>query len=189
MVADPLRLLHCSPVSDGAAAVLLCPLSRAKEFTDRPVKIRASGMATAAMALADRTDPAWLDAVHAAAARAYEMAKLGPQDIHVAEVHDCFAIAELCVLEALGFTERGRAGAATRAGETALGGRIPVNTSGGLKSKGHPVGATGVAQVIEIVEQLRGEAGERQVKDAAVGLAQNMGGSGASSVVHILERV
>jgi acetyl-CoA C-acetyltransferase len=189
LVADPLRLLHCSPVSDGAAAVLLCPLERAREFTDRPIRIRGSGMATSAMALADRKDPAFLDAVNLAANRAYAMAKLGPQDIHVAEVHDCFAIAELCVLEALCFVERGRAGEATRSGETALGGRIPVNTSGGLKSKGHPVGATGVAQVIEIVEQLRGEAGDRQVKDAAIGLTQNMGGSGASSVVHIFERV
>lgn len=189
LVADPLRLLHCSPVSDGAAAVLLCPLERAREFTDRPIRIRASGMATSAMALADRKDPAFLDAVSLSATRAYEMAKLGPQDIHVAEVHDCFAIAELCVLEALCFTERGRAGEATRAGETTLGGRIPVNTSGGLKSKGHPVGATGVAQVIEIVEQLRGDAGDRQVKNARVGLTQNMGGSGASSVVHIFERV
>jgi acetyl-CoA C-acetyltransferase len=189
LVADPLRLLHCSPVSDGGAAVLLCPLDRAREFTDRPIRIRASGMATSAMALADRKDPAFLDAVSLSATRAYQMAGLGPQDIHVAEVHDCFAIAELCVLEALCFTERGRAGQATRAGETALGGRIPVNTSGGLKSKGHPVGATGVAQVIEIVEQLRGDAGDRQVKNARVGLTQNMGGSGASSVVHIFERV
>jgi acetyl-CoA C-acetyltransferase len=189
LVADPLRLLHCSPVSDGAAAVLLCPLSRAPEFTARPIKIRGSGMATSAMALADRRDLAFLDAVQLAGNRAYEMARLGPRDIHVAEVHDCFAIAELCALEALCFTERGRAGEATRSGETALGGRIPINTSGGLKSKGHPVGATGVAQVIEIVEQLRGDAGDRQVKDAAIGLTQNMGGSGASSVVHIFERV
>jgi acetyl-CoA C-acetyltransferase len=189
LVADPLRLLHCSPVSDGAAAVLLCPLSRAREFTDRPIRIRGSGMASSALALAHRKDPAYLDVVNLAGARAYEMAGRGPQDIHVAEVHDCFSIAELCVLEALCFTERGRAGEATRSGETALGGRIPINTSGGLKAKGHPVGATGVAQVIEIVEQLRGEAGDRQVKDAAVGLTQCMGGSGASSVVHILERV
>jgi acetyl-CoA C-acetyltransferase len=189
MVAEPLRLLHCSPVSDGAAAVLVCPLDRAKEFTKRPIKIRASGMATSAMALADRKDPAYLDAVNLAGNRAFEMAHLGPRDIDVAEVHDCFAIAELCVLEALCFTERGEAGAATRAGETTIGGRLPINTSGGLKSKGHPVGATGVAQVIEIVEQLRGDAGERQVKDAKIGLAQNMGGSGASSVVHIFERV
>jgi acetyl-CoA C-acetyltransferase len=188
-VADPLRLLHCSPVSDGAAAVLLCPLARAKEFTDRPVKIRASGMATSSLALADRKDPAILDAVGLAGARAYQMARLGPADIDVAEVHDCFTIAEICVLEALCFVGAGQGGAAARMGETALGGRLPVNTSGGLKAKGHPVGATGVAQVIEIFEQLRGESGERQVPDAAYGLTQNMGGSGASAVVHILERV
>jgi acetyl-CoA C-acetyltransferase len=189
LVADPLRLLHCSPVSDGAAAVLLCALDRAKEFTDRPVKIRASGMATSSMALADRRDPAFLDAVSLSGSRAYHMAGLGPADIDVAEVHDCFSIAEICVLEALCFKEQGKGGEAARTGETALGGRLPVNPSGGLKSKGHPVGATGVAQVIEIVEQLRGEAGDRQVKDAAIGLTQNMGGSGGSSVVHIFERV
>lgn len=189
MVAEPLRLLHCSPVSDGAAAVLLCPMERAKEFTDRPVRIRGSGFATASMALAQRPDPAYLDAVGAAVGRAYQTAGVGPSDLDVVEVHDCFTIAELCVLEAACLAARGEAAALTRAGETSLGGRIPVNTSGGLKAKGHPVGATGVAQVIEIVEQLRGEAGERQVPDATVGMAQNMGGSGASSVVHILERV
>jgi acetyl-CoA C-acetyltransferase len=189
MVADPLRLLHCSPVSDGAAAVLVCPLERAREFTDKPVKLRGSGMATAPMALADRADPAFLDAVSLAACRAYEASGIGPSDLHVAEVHDCFAIAELCVLEALCIAPRGEAAELTRAGETTHGGRIPINTSGGLKSKGHPVGATGVAQVIEIVEQLRGEAGARQVKGATIGLTQNMGGSGASSVIHVFERV
>ncbi len=189
LVASPLRLLHCSPVSDGAAAVLLCPLDRAHEFTDRPVKIRGSGFATGSMALADRVDPAFLDAVGHAARRAYDMAGVAPSDVDVAEVHDCFSIAELCVLEALCFSERGGACELTRAGETALGGRLPVNTSGGLKSKGHPVGATGVAQTIEVFEQLRGDAGARQVKDATIGLAQNMGGSGASSLVHIFERV
>jgi acetyl-CoA C-acetyltransferase len=189
MVAEPLRLLHCSPVSDGAAAVLVCSLERAREFTDKPVKIRGSGLATASMALADRPDPAFLDAVSLAASRAYKAAGIGPADVQVAEVHDCFTIAELCAIEALCLTERGAAGEATRAGETALGGRVPINTSGGLKSKGHPVGATGVAQAIEIVEQLRGEAGDRQVEGASLGLCQNMGGSGASSVVHILERV
>jgi acetyl-CoA C-acetyltransferase len=117
------------------------------------------------------------------------MAGLGPTDIHVAEVHDCFTIAEICCIEALGFAEPGCGRVAAREGLTALGGRIPVNTSGGLKSKGHPVGATGIAQAIEIFEQLRGEAGERQVAGARIGLAQNMGGSGASSVVHILEGV
>jgi acetyl-CoA C-acetyltransferase len=188
-VADPLRLLHCSPVSDGAAAVLLCPLSRAKQFTDRPIKIRASAMATSSMALADRHDPSMLDAVTLAGTRAYQMAGLGPGDIDLAEVHDCFSIAEICAIEALCFVETGKGGAAARSGETALGGRLPVNTSGGLKSKGHPVGATGIAQAIEIVEQLRGEAGQRQVPGARIGLTQNMGGSGASAVVHIFERV
>ncbi|MHB8838749.1 MAG: thiolase domain-containing protein [Gemmatimonadaceae bacterium] len=189
MVADPLRLLHCSPVSDGAAAVVLCPLDEAKRYTDRPVRIRASAMATGAMALADRKDIAFLDAVQLSAQRAYTMAGLTPADMQLAEVHDCFAIAEICCIEALGLVELGKGRTAARTGETALGGRIPVNTSGGLKSKGHPVGATGIAQAIEICEQLRGEAGARQVKGARVGLAQNMGGSGASSVVHIFEGV
>jgi acetyl-CoA C-acetyltransferase len=185
-VAEPLRLLHCSPVSDGAAAVLLCPLDRAKEFTKNPVKILASAMATSSLALADRDDPAFLDAVQRSAERAYAMAGVGPGEIQVAEVHDCFSIAEICCTEALGLVERGRGGEAARSGDTALGGRIPVNTSGGLKSKGHPVGATGIAQAIEICDQLRGDAGKRQVGDAKIGLCQNMGGSGASSVVHIL---
>lgn len=188
-VAEPLRLLHCSPVSDGAAAVLLCPLDQARAYTERPVRIVASGFATSALALADRRDPAFLDAVALAGQRAYQMAGLGPREIQVAEVHDCFSIAEICCIEALGFVERGRGGAAARDGFTALGGCIPVNTSGGLKSKGHPVGATGIAQAIELFHQLRGEAGERQVANAHTGLAQTMGGSGASSVVHIFQGV
>ena len=189
MVAEPLRLLHCSPVTDGAAAVLLCPLEQAKQYTDRPVRILGSGLATSTMALADRKDPAFLDAVALAAQRAYAMAGIVPGDLDVVEVHDCFTIAEICCIEALGLFERGQGASAARSGATALGGKIPVNTSGGLKSKGHPVGATGIAQVIELFEQLRGEAGERQVDRAALGLAQNMGGSGASSVVHVLGRV
>lgn len=189
MVAEPLRLLHCSPVSDGAAAVLLCSLDRAREFTDRPVKIVASGLATGSMALADREDPAFLDSVQKSAERAYEMAGIGPREIQLAEVHDCFTIAEICCIEALGFVDRGKGGAAAREGFTAIGGCIPVNTSGGLKAKGHPVGATGVAQAIEVFRQLRGEAGERQVENARIGLTQNMGGSGASSVVHIYQGV
>lgn len=189
LVAEPLRLLHCSPVSDGAAAVLVCPLDQARSFTDSPVKIIGSGLATDTMALADRADPAALDAVQRAAQRAYDMAGVSPNDIDVAEVHDCFSIAEICCIEALGFVERGMGGGAAREGVTALGGRIPVNTSGGLKAKGHPVGATGVAQAIEIYQQLRGESGKRQVKDARIGLAQNMGGSGASCVVHVFEGV
>ncbi len=187
MVAYPLRLLHCSPVSDGAAAMLLCPLDQAHKYTDRPVKILGSGQATGPMALADRADPGFLEAVARSAERAYEMAGVGAADIQVAEVHDCFSIAEICCIEALGFVGRGQGARAARTGCTALGGRLPVNTSGGLKSKGHPVGATGIAQAIEIFEQLRGEAGERQVEGARIGLTQNMGGSGASSVVHVFE--
>jgi acetyl-CoA C-acetyltransferase len=189
MVAEPLRLLHCSPVTDGAAAVLLCPLDRASEFTDRPVKIIGSGLATGSMALADRPDPALLDSVQVSGERAFKMAGVGPRDVHVAEVHDCFSIAEICCIEALGFVERGKGGPAAKDGFTALGGCIPVNTSGGLKSKGHPVGATGIAQAIEVYEQLRGACGPRQVENARIGLTQNMGGSGASSVVHIFEGV
>ncbi|MHC4972402.1 MAG: thiolase domain-containing protein [Planctomycetota bacterium] len=188
IVAEPLRLLHCSPVTDGAAAVLLCPLSEAKKYTDRPVKILGSGMATSSLALAERANPAVLDAVQLAAERACKAAGVGPNDIDVAEVHDCFSIAEICCIEAIGLVDRGQGGSAARSGMTALGGKVPVNTSGGLKSKGHPVGTTGVSQAIEIFEQLRGDAGDRQVQDAKIGLTQNMGGSGASSVVHIFER-
>ncbi len=189
MVAEPLRVMHCSPVTDGAAAVILCPLEKAKDFNAHPVKIAGIGAATASLALHDRTDLCSLEAVRLAGQRAYKMAGKKPEDIDVAEVHDCFAIAEIMNIEALGFVPEGKGGPAVEAGETDLGGRIPVNMSGGLKSKGHPVGATGVAQVVEIYHQLRGESGERQVDGAKVGLAQNMGGTGASSVVHILEAI
>ena len=188
MVSEPLRLLHCSPVSDGAAALLLCPLDQADRYTDRPVKIIGSGLATSTLSLANRQDPAFLDSVQLSAERAYEMAGVGPGDIQLAEVHDCFCIAEICCIEALGLVEKGQGGQATASGFTALGGKVPVNTSGGLKSKGHPVGATGIAQAIEVFEQLQGRAGDRQVEGARVGLSQNMGGSGASSAVHIFER-
>lgn len=189
MVAEPLRMLHCSPVTDGGAAVLLCPLDQADKYTDKPVKIIGSGLATSSLALADRADPAVLDAVELSGQKAYKMAGVTPKDIQMAEVHDCFAIAEICCTEALGLVSKKEANKAASKGITALGGRIPVNTSGGLKSKGHPVGATGIAQAIEVFEQLRGEAGKRQVDGARIGLTQNMGGSGASSVVHIFEGV
>jgi acetyl-CoA C-acetyltransferase len=189
MVADPLRRFDCSPVTDGAAALVLTTVERARELAgDRPVvKITGSGMATDTISLAQRDDLSELGAVRKAGERAYRMAGRKPADIQLAEVHDCFSIAEIMATEALGFFERGQGGPAVENGETALTGSIPINTSGGLKSKGHPVGATGVAQAIEIVNQLRGEAGDRQVDGARVGLAQNMGGSGGSSVVHILE--
>jgi len=189
LVADPLHLLDCSPITDGAAALVIAGVDRAKEIAgDRPlVKITGSGLATDTISLANRRDLGELTAVRLAGERAYEMSGRSPQDVHVVEVHDCFTIAEIMATEALGFFDRGGGGSAVEQGLTALGGRIPVNPSGGLKAKGHPVGATGVAQVAEIVTQLRGEAGQRQVEGARVGLAQNMGGSGGSSVVHILE--
>ena len=189
MVADPLHILDCSPITDGAAAVVLCPLDKAKKLAgDRPViKIAGVGAATDTIALHQRPDMSWLGSTERAAKAAFDMAGVGPGEIDLAEVHDCFTIAEIMVIEALGFFERGKGNAAARDGLTALGGKIPVNTSGGLKSKGHPVGATGVAQIIEIATQLRGEAGDRQVDGARRGLTQNMGGTGGSSVVHVLE--
>ena len=188
MIADPLRILDCSPITDGAAAVVICPLDRAKTLGDRPpVKMIGSGHATDTIALHARPDITWLSATERAAEAAYKMAGVKPDQIDLAEVHDCFTIAEICVTEALGFVDRGKGGQAVESGFTALGGTIPVNTSGGLKSKGHPVGATGVAQIVELTKQLRGDAGDRQVEGARVGLAQNMGGSGGSTLVHILE--
>jgi acetyl-CoA C-acetyltransferase len=191
MVADPLRLLDCSPITDGAAAVILCPLEMARtKFKKHPlVTILASGAATDSLSLANREDIAYLKATEVAAERAYKMANLKPADMDFAEVHDCFTIAEICVTEALGFFDVGKGGDATLAGATALDGAKPINSSGGLKSKGHPVGATGAAQVVEVTHQLRGEAGKRQLKKARIGLTQNMGGSGGSTVVHIFKAV
>lgn len=189
MVAEPLRLLDCSPVTDGAAAVIVTSMEVAEKLGKPIVKVRAFGQATDALALHSRKDPATIPSVGLAAQRAYKMADLTPDQIDTVEVHDCFTIAELVATEELGLVERGKSGEAVSAGETRIGGRIPVNTSGGLKSKGHPVGASGIAQVIEVVDQLRGNAGERQVEGARIGMTQNMGGSGASCVVHILEGV
>jgi len=189
-VAEPLRLLHCSPITDGAAAVILCPLDLAKEkFKDHPlVVITGSGHATDTIALHSREDITTIKSATIAAQKAYEMAGVGPEDIDFAEVHDCFTIAEIMVTESIGFFEPGQGGPACERGETARDGSKPINTSGGLKSKGHPVGATGAAQIIEITHQLRGDAGKRQLDNPRRGLAQNMGGSGGSSLVHILER-
>ena len=190
LVADPLRLLDCSPVSDGGAAVILCPLDKAKKITGSYVKVKASSQASDTIALHSRKSLTTLNAVSSASSKAFGLAKLKPKDIDFAEVHDCFTIAEIVVSEDLGFFEKGRGGPAVHDGLTSLnGGKIPINTSGGLKSKGHPVGATGIAQIIELYEQLTGQAGKRQVKNARIGLAQNMGGSGASCVINILEAI
>jgi len=185
LVADPLRLFDCSPITDGAAAVILAPLERAREFTDTPVKVLATAQASDTIALHDRRDISCLDATVVAGERAFAMAGLPREKIDFLEVHDCFTIAEICAIEDLGFCRKGEAGILTAQGVTALDGDLPVNTSGGLKACGHPVGATGIKQVCEVVQQLRGEAGARQV-DGEIGLTHNVGGTGATVVVHIL---
>jgi len=190
MVADPLHLLDCSPVTDGGAAVILCSMDIAKKFTDSPVKIVASTQASDSISLYQRESFTTLNSVSKAAEKAYKLADLKPSDIDLAEVHDCFTISEIVVSEDLGFFEKGCGGPAVEEEKTSIEeGIIPINTSGGLKSKGHPVGATGIAQVIELYEQLTAQAGKRQVKDARIGMAQNMGGSGASCTINILEAV
>jgi acetyl-CoA C-acetyltransferase len=190
MIADPLTILDCSPITDGAACAILCPAEMAKKISSKPpVKIIGAGNATDTIALHDRSDFTTLNATVKAAERAYKMANLKPDDIDLAEVHDCFTIAEIIISEDIGFAKKGEGGKTVESGMTKIGGKKPINTSGGLKSKGHPVGATGVGQVVEIVHQLRGEAKDRQVKDAKIGLTQNMGGSGGSAVVHIMQAV
>ncbi|MDD1653884.1 MAG: thiolase domain-containing protein [Methanomicrobiales archaeon] len=189
LVADPLRLFDCSPITDGAAAVVVAPLDRAREFTDRFVKVRASAQASDTITLHDRADISRLDATVAAGRWALKDAGLTHRDIDLVEVHDCFTIAEICAIEDLGFCRKGDAGRLTEEGVTALDGDLPVNTSGGLKACGHPVGATGIKQVCEVVQQLRGEAGKRQVPDAAIGMTHNVGGTGATVAVHILEAI
>jgi acetyl-CoA C-acetyltransferase len=186
LVADPLRLFDCSPITDGAAAVILAPLERAREFTDTPVKVLASAQASDTISLHDRRDISTLDATIAAGKRAFTMAGLTQADIDLVEVHDCFTIAEICAIEDLGFCKKGEAGTMTSEGVTALNGDIPVNTSGGLKACGHPVGATGIKQIYEVVLQLRGEAQRRQIGGAEIGMTHNVGGTGATVAVHIL---
>jgi acetyl-CoA C-acetyltransferase len=187
IVADPLGLMDCAPVSDGAASIVLCAADIAKKYTEKPIKIIGSGQGSDTLALHARRDICTLDATVHAGKMAYKQAKITPKQINLAEVHDCFTIAEICAIEDLGFVKKGEGGKAVENKITTLDGSLPVNTSGGLKSKGHPVGATGVAQIVEITQQLRGEAGKRQVKDARIGLTHNVGGSGATCVVHILE--
>jgi len=188
MIADPLRLYYACPISDGAAAVVLCSMEKARKFTDKPVRIAGFGHATDVQTLQEREDPAVLKSVKLASQQAFKMAKLGPKDIDVIETHDAFEILEIVQSEDAGFFEKGKGHLAVERGVTALDGELPINPSGGLKAKGHPVGATGVAQIVELVWQLRSEAGERQVKDPKKAFACNFGGFGNNTVIHILER-
>lgn len=191
VVASPLKVFDCSPITDGAAAVILAPLEKAKEITpkDKIVKVAASEQATDTIALHDRKKITSLNAAKIAAEKAYARAKIKPEDVDVAEVHDCFTIAEIVATEDLGFFKPGEGGRAALEGETTFGGKIVINTSGGLKACGHPVGATGIKQLVEIAWQLRGEAEKTQVEDARIGLTHNVGGSGGTAVVHILTGV
>jgi acetyl-CoA C-acetyltransferase len=187
IVASPLKLFDCSLISDGASCVILTRPEMAKKFSDNPVYVLGSGQASDTIGLYERENLTSLKASVLASREAYKMAGIEPEDVDVAEVHDCFTIAELVAYEDLGFCAKGDGGRLIESGETKLTGSIPVNTSGGLKSKGHPVGATGVAQVYEVYLQLTGQADHRQVKDPKIGLTHNLGGHGSTSVVHVFK--
>ncbi|MFQ6009101.1 MAG: thiolase domain-containing protein [Candidatus Zixiibacteriota bacterium] len=189
MIADPLRILDCSPITDGAAAVIVASEEMAKKLGKPYIRVIGSGVGTDCIALAQREDVATIKATTLACKEALKMADKTIEDVQFAEVHDCFTIAEIMIAESIGKFEPGKAGPAILACETSLEGSFPMNPSGGLKAKGHPVGATGVAQVVEVYKQLTGQAENgRQIPNSPrVGMTQNMGGSGASSVVHIME--
>jgi len=188
VVADPLHLYDCCPVSDGAAAVLLTTEEIAKELKKPIVTIDGVGHATDTHTIQERSDPTDLKAVTIASKQAFTMAGIKPKDVDVAELHDAFTILEIAESEHAGFFPKGEGAKALEAGETRIGGKLPINPSGGLKSRGHPVGATGVAQAVELVWQLRGEAGERQVKKATTGFSLNFGGFGNNVLAFVLRR-
>lgn len=186
VVADPFRLLDCCPFSDGASAVVVASADLADSF-EEPVDVTGLGHSTDVVPVADKERPTATRSARDAASEAYDQANVGPDDVDFSEVHDCFTGAEVLATEALGFFPDGEGGPAAADGKTALDGSIPINPSGGLKAKGHPIGATGTAQIVELTEQLRNEAGDRQVTDASVGLAHNLGGDTASTLVTIME--
>jgi len=189
VVASPLKLYDCCPFSDGASSVILCNESFAKEHNKDYIQVIGSGRGGSSAALQGRKHLTTIPSTKIAAEAAYKMAGVTPKDIDFAEVHDCFTIAEIIDTEDLGFFEKGQGVQAVREGQTKRNGQIPINPSGGLKSKGHPIGATGVGQVVEVYDQLTGKAGERTVKDAKIGLTQNFGATGASCAVHIFQSV
>lgn len=188
MVAYPLKLYDCSLITDGSASVLLASEERAREITSTPVWVVGLGLATDSMGIGDRRTLTALPATEIAARKAYEMSGIRPSDVDVATVHDCFTIAEILAYEDLGFCSKGDGWKLIEEGATHIDGRIPVNLDGGLKSKGHPIGATGVSMAVEIAKQLRGEADKHQVRNAEIGLTHNVGGSGQIVAVHIFRR-
>ncbi len=189
MICDPINLLDSSPVCDGAAVVVLAPADAARTLAAAPVRIVASAVGTDTLAVHDRQDPLVLNGAVISTRRAYEQAEVGPDDVDLFELHDAFSIMAALSLEAAGFAGKGRGLRLALEGEIGIEGRVPIATMGGLKARGHPVGATGVYQVVEVVQQLRGLAGDNQVPDARLGMAQNIGGSGATVITHILTRM
>lgn len=189
VVASPLKLYDCCPFSDGASAVILCTEEFAKKSGRPYIEIIGSGRGASPAAVQARENISTIPSTVAASAQAYKMAGITPKDIDFAEVHDCFTIAEIIDVEDLGFFEKGAAAHAVRAGRTRLRGDIPINPSGGLKSKGHPIGATGIGQVVEVFEQFTGKAGKRTVNNAEIALTHNFGATGASAAVHIFKKV
>ncbi|MFN4336507.1 MAG: thiolase domain-containing protein [Candidatus Nitrosocaldus sp.] len=188
-VASPLKLLDCCPFSDGASAVILASEEYAKSNGLEYIEVIGSGRGASPATLQDREDITTIPSTRTAAQQAFKQAKIEPKDVDFAEVHDCFTIAEIVDIEDLGFFPKGKGVEAVKQGVTRLDGELPINPSGGLKSKGHPIGATGVGQVVEVYEQLLGKAGERQVKGAEIALTHNFGATGASCAVHIFRRV
>lgn len=189
MVADPINLLDATPTGDGAAAVLLVPAESLHPGGRPVIKIAGSASATDSLAVHDRIDPTWLVAAEKSARRAYAQAGVSPKDIDLFELHDAFSIMSALSLEACGFADRGQGPRLALEGEITPVGHIPITTMGGLKARGHPVGATGIYQIVEVVEQLRGEGGVTQVDGATLGMTQNIGGSGATIITHILEAI
>jgi len=185
VIADPVSLLDASPMADGAAAVILCPTERVREFTDKAIHVKASAVATDSVSIHDRHDPMWLQAADISAHKAYRQANIGLRDVDFFELHDAFTIMAALSLEACGFAERGKGTWLARDGEITPTGKIPITTRGGLKARGHPVGATGLYQIVEAVQQLRGEAEANQIPNARIGMTQNIGGSGATIITHI----
>ncbi len=189
IIADPLRLFHICPISDGAAALILCNADKAKEYSESPILISGIGQATDTHIVYEREDITTLKALRICSEQAYKMAKKTPNDIDVAELHDAFEILEAVQSEDIGFFKKGEGAKAAHEGLTEIGGKIPINPSGGLKARGHPLGATGVAQVVELVWQLRGEAGKRQVDGAETGITCNFGGFGNNILSILVERM
>ena len=187
MIAAPINLLDASPTGDGAAAVLLVPAEALSNNEKRIVRISGSASATDSIAIHSRKEPLWLAAAQKSAEKAYSQAGVTPTEIDFFELHDAFSIMSVLSLEACGFAERGKGPALGLEGQITIHGKIPITTMGGLKARGHPVGATGMYQIVEAVQQLRGEAGATQVEGSSVGMCQNIGGSGATIITHILK--